>query len=498
MLLVGARTASSQASPPTTIDSASVALDTVALVPETTLTLAEAIAGAVRTSPVAAAASADVRVSQSSERVALGEYLPSLAATTAWLHNGTPELGNFARSTSLTGMGGPPAIALPTQVATSTTTPISGVGTSTNIAGMDMVPTLRAQQTVPPVTTVPGVPGGAPFSNAYGTISAGWDVFTAGRRPADVGWARDRTRAARSGEVEQHFALVGLVKTTFYNVMRDEDLEEVARVQLRRASEDLRVAQHRRAAGTATPADVLQFELNLNAARQALLQAITNRRSDAYALGRLAGLTGAAEATREGTLDPTPLALSDSAIMALAATNAPMLVAARDSARAADAAIYAARTAYVPVVRVGASYTVERAATVFSTLRPGWAFDVGTVFPIFNGFVREDVLERAAALRSVAHVAARDAERSARAQAEALVGAVHLAVQQIRLAQVSVTAARENYRVEQARYGVGAATVLDLAVAEQNATIAENGLVNAHYNYQLVRANLATLVGREL
>jgi outer membrane protein TolC len=175
-----------------------------------------------------------------------------------------------------------------------------------------------------------------------------------------------------------------------------------------------------------------------------------------------------------------------------------MLVASRDSARAADAAMYAARTQYVPVVRVGASYTVARVTSVFSTLRPGWAFDVGTVFPIFNGFVREDEVERAAAARTVAHVSARDAERGARAQAQALLGTVHLAAQQIRLAQVSVASARENYRVEQSRYSVGVATVLDLAIAAQNVAAAEQSLVNAHYDYQLALANLDTLVGREL
>ena len=462
-------------------DSAAVALDTVPLVPETTITLADAIAGAMRTSPVTAAARAGVREAQSTERVAFGEFLPSAVATGAWYHAGTPSLGDSPSSISA---GAPVATAsdlirTPVMAATrsalveqvSTTAPTGGAGVGT---------------------------GTGPYSNAYANLTAGIDIFTAGRRPADNAWARALTRAARSTETEQRFIVIGAVKTAYYNVMRDEDLEDVARAQVRRASEDLRAAEHRRTVGAATPADVLQFELNLNTARQQLLQAITSRRSDAYALGRYAGLEGPAEAQRDAPLNPTPLALSDTAIIALAITAAPTLVAALDSERAANAAVWAARSQYLPTVRLGGGYTAVQTVIPTSTIQPGWQVQLGTVFPIFNGFVREDEVERTQAARDVARITARDAERNARAQAEALIGAVRLAAEQIRLARVSLASAQENYRVEQSRYGVGVATVLDLAVAEENLAQAEQILVNARYDYQLARANLETLVGRAL
>ena len=211
------------------------------------------------------------------------------------------------------------------------------------------------------------------------------------------------------------------------------------------------------------------------------------------------GLRAPLESDRANApLAPSPLALSDSAIVALAVTAAPTLVAALDSERAANAAMWAARTQYLPTIRLGGSYTAVQTSIPGSTIQPGWAVQLGTVFPLFNGFVREDAVERAAAARMVARVTARDAERSARAQAEALVGGVRLAAEQIRLSNVSLASARENYRVQQARYRVGAATVLDLAIAEQSLAQAELQLVNARYDYQLARANLETLVGRTL
>ena len=117
---------------------------------------------------------------------------------------------------------------------------------------------------------------------------------------------------------------------------------------------------------------------------------------------------------------------------------------------------------------------------------------------MFNGFVREDAIERAHASSYVAEVSARDAERYTRAQAQALLGQVGLSVEQVKIAKGNLVVSREYYRVTLSRYNVGAATVIDLSVAEQNLATAEQQDVNARYNYQLARANLETLLGRSL
>lgn len=341
-----------QAGAQETPDTSEVALDTVPLTAETTLTLDAAIAGAMQTSPVAAQATAGVRVTSSAERVAIGEYLPTAQVSASWYHAGTPSLGQSATGVSLNNLGTADPVTRPTPALTAGGTTFASSSALSGPLLQQVAPSLSTSATTP-------------YSNAYAIVAAGWDVFTAGRRPADNAWARALTRAARSTEVEDRFFVIGTVKTAFYNVMRDEDLETVAQAQLRRAGEDLRAAQHRHLVGASTPADVLQFELNLNAARQALLQAITNRRSDAYTLGRLAGIAGAAESDRANApLAPSPLALSDSAIVALAVTAAPTLVAALDSERAANAAMWAARTQYLPTIRLGGAIRRSKPASL--------------------------------------------------------------------------------------------------------------------------------------
>ncbi len=497
--------------PPAALDTSSLATDTVKLPVAASLSLADAIQRALRFSPIVERARASVEISHAARRVAAAEYLPQLAVTSSVYHNGAPQIAGNSLNTVV----GPIGLG---------SNPVGGGGPVLDTAGLPMssggsplvasrAAPVSARASVVGATATDssgGTSGGttttATLTNpndvqAFATITAGWDLLTWGRRGADNRRARAEVRAASSINIEQRFIVIDTLKSVFYAVRRAEELEDVARAQVRRASEDARAAGRRHEVGTATPADVLQFELNLNNARVSLVQASTERQSAAFALGRLTGVDGAVEALPDDSLDPRPLALPDSAIVALAIREGPAIVAARDSADAASAAATAERTTYAPTLRLGTSYTVARqqnAIITSGTARQGWAFGLSTSYPIFNGFVRNYQVTRADAAASLARTVARDAERAARADAERLLGAIGLAAQLVRLARDAVVVARENYRVQGARYGVGVATVLDLSTAETQVTQAEQQLVNARYSYVLARASLATLIGRDL
>jgi outer membrane protein len=61
-----------------------------------------------------------------------------------------------------------------------------------------------------------------------------------------------------------------------------------------------------------------------------------------------------------------------------------------------------------------------------------------------------------------------------------------------------VEVALEDYRVQQARYEHGTSTILELVSSQIALAQAENDLINARYDYQIARAELESLVGREL
>jgi outer membrane protein TolC len=66
------------------------------------------------------------------------------------------------------------------------------------------------------------------------------------------------------------------------------------------------------------------------------------------------------------------------------------------------------------------------------------------------------------------------------------------------LAADGVAVARENFRVEQSRYGAGATTILDLIQAQTNLTEAEAQLVQARYATRLALAGIELILGRRL
>lgn len=407
---------------------------------DTALTRAQAVARALQVSVTTAIGAANVRNAHSEERVAMGAYLPALTLT--------PDAARVTSSTA-------------------------GVGAT------------------PPAVVASGI--------AY-TMAAGAsvDVFTAGRRGADTRKARADLRAVQAQAVTDRFAVESQVDTAFYAVRRAEELIAVARVSLQRAQQVFRAAERQREVGTATRADVLTARLAVTTAQQALLTAATSRNTAVYTLGQLAGYAGAVGALDSATPRPTPLPLSDSAVVALAVTAAPSVRSAAATAQAAGDAVTAARTQYAPTFTVTAARTWANNVYVTGAPRAGWALHLGASYPLFNGFVREDYVERAVSAEDVARATSSDATRRARAATARLLGELRLGADQVALAGEAVAAAAEAARVQRARYGVGAATILDVTTAEAQLATAQQQLVNARYDYVLTRAALAALLGREL
>ena len=70
------------------------------------------------------------------------------------------------------------------------------------------------------------------------------------------------------------------------------------------------------------------------------------------------------------------------------------------------------------------------------------------------------------------------------------------AYETIAVAQSSLQAAEEAYRIQSVRYAAGAATTTDLISAEAEASRARSGHAQARYDYYLAQAGLARAVGR--
>lgn len=407
--------------------------------PEQVITLEQAIDLAQQHSPTLAQRLGAVRTSESSERVQIGAFLPSLS---------------FSSGASLASS--------------------ERFNPQTN-------------------TTVTG------SNDSYSAgLSASMDIFTAGRRGAQLRQARANTDAAQAAVIEQRFAVVLQAKQSFFNVLRADELIRLAAARVERADQAEEAAERRMAVGSGTRSDVLRAQLERNQARQAVLEAQSQRRTAAYLLGATVGVDGPVGARYDGPLGPTPLALSDEQLVELVTAQSPAVQTAQAGLVASEAGLRSSRTQYFPSIRASGGYDWFNQDPAFSGGRTSWSTRLSLSYPLFNGFSREDAVQRASVQVNVGRIEVEAARRQARADLESVLTALRLEEQQIALAQEAVQVATEDLRVVEARYRLGAAISVDLLQSQAALVQAENDLVAARYDYLVARAQLEALVGRTL
>lgn len=329
-------------------------------------------------------------------------------------------------------------------------------------------------------------------------LSSSMDLFAGGRNLAAVRSARAGERAAEASLVTQRFATALMAKQAFFAVLRAEELIELNQQRIQQAEEQLAAAERRLGVGSATRSDVLRSRLQLSNARQAMLESATQRRTAMYALGQTIGVPGAVAAVGPESLEPEPLALSPDALRAIMLEEAPAVTAARADVRVAEAVRSQSRAQYFPTIGVSGGYNWSNQDFVLNEGLKSWSTRISLSYPLFNGLQREAAVDRANAQLTLAEAQADAAERSAVADLEGLLAALTLAEQQLEILRESVEVAQEDYRVQQERYQHGTATILELVSSQIALTQAEYDLINARYDYQLARAELESLVGREL
>ena len=406
---------------------------------EPTVTLEQAVQLALQHHPAMAQRLGAVRTSESSERTSWGAFLPSLSLSSGASLNSTQRFDSNTQTT------------------------VSGSRDSYS-AG----------------------------------LSASMDVFTGGRRGAQLRQARAETDAAEAAVVEQRFGVILQTKETYYAVLRAEETVRVSTARIERAEQGLRAAEQRLAVGSATRSDSLRAQLELTQARQAVLEAENQRRSAAWSLGALIGVQGPVGAEPVALREPGPLDMTDEQLQQIALQASPTVASAEAGETAAQAALRVSRAQYFPSVRASGGYDWSNQVASFGGGDTSWSTRLSLSYPLFNGFNREDANERSEVALSVSRMQLADAQRQALASLQQSIDALRVAEQLIELNEEAVRVAAEDLRVQETRYALGSSTILEQITSQVALVEAELALIGARYDYQLALAQLEALVGREL
>jgi outer membrane protein len=327
-------------------------------------------------------------------------------------------------------------------------------------------------------------------------LTGGYDVFTGGRRLAELRVAGAELAAAEASSRAQQFTTMLQTTRVFYDAAASGEVLSAATQRLQRARQQLDFAETRLELGTATTSDVLRAELEVANAELAVLEAETSLRNSQLELGRRIGYEGEVSPEAEALPAQAPPLPPTGEMVSRALRVAPGVVSAEASLRSRRAARLATFSAFVPSVRMTGGY--DWTSFDWPPESRSWNLRVTASIPVFNGLVREATIQRAAASERVAQARARDAQHQVRVAVEAAAREIETAERRVAISERSVGLAQEDLRVQEERYQIGAANILELQASQVALADAEVAAVRARQALGMAVAQLEAVLGERI
>jgi outer membrane protein TolC len=270
-----------------------------------------------------------------------------------------------------------------------------------------------------------------------------------------------------------------------------EDLLSVARKQVERVKEQLRLAETRLELGDATRTSVLSAQVALSSAQ---LEVVAARQAEALARRRLANLMGSKVDVRIEIPPITriPVRASLDELLEMSFQRRADLAQGMELVRIAQEEAELASRSGNPNVDITGSFMQY---SDDDTFLPEKQAAITLTWPFFQGGLVGLQAEEALS-RSI------QAERRYSQQVDAVRLEVEEAMlnltaldAQRELVQSNLVNAQENQRLARTRYELGAAVDLDLLRAEEDLAEAENKAVNHRYDTETAQAALLYTIG---
>jgi outer membrane protein len=332
-----------------------------------------------------------------------------------------------------------------------------------------------------------------PLDNFRAALSVEQVIFDGAVRPviraAELG---QQAAALRRQQTEQDLATAAV--DAYGGVLLFEALASAARAGVEAATEDSRRARDRHEVGTATEADVLSIDVHRAAMRERDIQARTEA---VIARARLNELIGAPLDAAFALDALNPVARPEQPLNALEAQALdarPDIRLSEIERRTAEAAISAARSAFLPQVAVRGGW--EWNGGTFGTRAGGWLVGTEVRLNVFRGFADRARLKGAeVALERHGQQQVR-AENGARLEVRAAAARLEAADARRGVAQAVVSQAIESQRITRDRYEQGLSDAAALLQAAQAVLDAEAQDIAARVDTIVRRAALDRAIGR--
>lgn len=322
-----------------------------------------------------------------------------------------------------------------------------------------------------------------------------------GRYDADYRSACEDLVAAEMTFAEMRLTVFEEVASTYFRLLRNDALLDVARTNEWECLHHLTQATNRFENGEAKLLDVLRARLDLSEAIQSRISASNNTVTAGAEFLRALGLS-ADRATREDVLEPLSnglgatlkeFELSSFAVdeaLAFARTNSPALMVKRAQLRAAMNDVDWAVSDLFPELKLSTSFNFVDPVWNWS-----WAFNA--VQSIFLGWRKTTAVDAAVIRMRAARMDVEAKERDLSRDLALAIATRDDSVASLAAARTSVRQAYENLRVADEQYKLGDASRIDYTDAVADYAIALGKRVQAFYDGQYAEARILRLTGNE-
>jgi len=326
-------------------------------------------------------------------------------------------------------------------------------------------------------------------------LEARYTLFDSGKR-----LARLRTVIAEQGVAQEDAERIRQdiafeVHRDFYGMIAAQETLFVAKENLERDRDHLRLTQAHWAAGAVPKADVLRAEVAVANAKLKLVRAESLVRIARGNLNTSMGLpveisieisSGPVEVTSPDKID-----LSKSFKQAV--DQRPILKRALQSIVAAQYSVEEAKSAFGPNLHADSAYG-WRDDGLFPEDEE-WLVGINMELPLFTGFSRKHKLAGKKAELKKQEAEAKRRVQEVRSEVWSAYSKLQETFEAIMAAEVLVKDARESLRTARKRYEVGAGTINDLLDAQTELAGAEATQVTARWDHYVAKAQFNRSIG---
>ncbi len=327
------------------------------------------------------------------------------------------------------------------------------------------------------------------------SLRARYTIFDSGERHAKWQAANAGKGLAEEESARVRSDIVLEIHISFYSLVSALETLSVAKQQLARAEDHLRLARERKAAGVVPLVDVVRAQVGVAEARLALVRVENLIRLSRGNLNTSMGLPVETPIQVEARAGEVRSADSIDLSQALdqAVRSRAELKASRQRINAARFAVDGAKSAYGPRIRAEGGYGWHDKD--FLPQEEEWLVGVTVDLPLFTGFARKHRLAKARAEMSKEGAEMERISQKVRQEVWAAHSKLREAFEAIQAFEIQVKDARESHRLAQERYKVGAGTLTDLLDARTALDRAEANQVSSHWEYHIARSILSRATG---